>query len=182
MTRKARFGWWVAAVVGALASPLWMVLGGSEKVWLMVATAQSLVSLTGMVWLLRTTPWDAMRLPGWVSAAVIGAGFLWLTNVPVRAPQKFFVLAFGLLVILLVASMRAEWKSRLWTMALVLWHPAMAVYAHDGVAAGSVASYGLMISIVGAFTAAHFVAKRERGMAAWACWGVSVVGMVWAVM
>lgn len=180
MTRQARFGWWVAAVVGALASPLWMVLGGGEKVWLMAATAQSLVSLTGMVWLLRTTPGDAIRLPGWASAAVIGAGFLWLTNVPVRAPQKFFVLAFGLLVILLVASMRKASRSQVWMMVLVLWHPAMAMYA-QGFAAPR-AGHGVLIAMMGAFAAAHFVSKGERGMMAWISWGVSAGAMVWIVI
>ncbi len=146
------------------------------------ATAQSLVSLTGMVWLLRTTPGDAIRLPPVVSVAVIGAGFLWLANVPVRAPEQFFVLALGIVVILLVTSMRAEWKPRIWTSALALWHPAMAMVVHGVAKSAPATAPGVVIAMLGAFVAAHCAMKADRGRAMWISWFVSAAATVWILV
>lgn len=179
ITRRQRFALWAAVVVVVLASPVWLMLGGVDRVWMMVGVAQSLAGLTGMVWLLRTTPGDAIRLPWWVSVVVIFGGFFWLTNVPVHAPNSFNALMFAMLVILIVVSEKPSLRTPLWAVTLAMWHPATAMYVQSIGATN--ASRGVVIATMGAFVAAHFVNKDDRGTAAWFSWCVSVGAMVWAV-
>lgn len=174
MSRRARFGWWVVAVLGALAAPVWLIFGGGEKAWLMAATAQSLVSLTGMVWLLRSTPGDAVRLPIEVSVLVIGAGYVWCL---LASGGSLWTVVIGALVGFLVVAWAAHGRrDRVWACVLVLWHPVMfaGVRRIDGVRDAL-----LIAATACAVTTAYQMARRRDR--AWHVWvwligGVMMMG------
>lgn len=73
MSPRLRFGLWVAAVTGCALSP---VLFRLVAPW--AGAAWQCVCLGGILALYSTTPADAIKLPGWLSRAIIVGGMvLW---------------------------------------------------------------------------------------------------------
>lgn len=130
LSRRARFNWWIVVVVAALAAPLWMLIGGATAEMRVAAAIQSSAALAAMVWLLATTPRNAIRLPVWLSLAVVWIGVLWHVLVSDAAAHLFgglFLLIFPAATI--GAAFQASrdpvrrQRSSPWDWATFLWHP-----------------------------------------------------------
>lgn len=78
MSRGQRFMVWAVVVLVCLAAPLWMLVFGESQLSRSAACLHSMIGLTAMLWLLRTTPTDAIRLGPVASMLLILGGFVWM--------------------------------------------------------------------------------------------------------
>ncbi|MEM1186043.1 MAG: hypothetical protein AAGI53_13715 [Planctomycetota bacterium] len=181
MTPRVRFTVWVGAAFGTFAAAFvrsWMVEPGFVH---LVLTCLNLAGVGGMLWLLLTTPVDAIKLNRWVSVAIVmvGGGLIlnasvwsmsrpweWVTTTEALWTQVhiFLMLTFGFWWWFPLCVIR--WRARLgalvghpsaWWGVVVMWSPvARPSSSLIGVFMGE-ASWGLIVSTVAllaSFTAA----------------------------
>lgn len=147
MTPNQRFQSWVAAAAGTFAAG---VANALLDGWLSFGvTLLQLAGLTWILWLLVTTPVDAIKLKRWVSAVVVITGFMVLFALRLvpfeflsEAPTEFRraalqivtlalwvgVLVMGPAVFFAAARFRRKWgtiigKPSAWWVVAVAWHP-----------------------------------------------------------
>ncbi|MEO1129910.1 MAG: hypothetical protein AAFX05_09435 [Planctomycetota bacterium] len=122
---RRRLGAWVIIVVLALAACAWPLLVQSHT-GALLAAAQSIAALTGMLALLLTTPSNAIRLRWPTSAAIIGAGAVALPLVASAGNEVIGTLFAGfcaLLVLGILLTPNAPLSA--WWGVLLLWHPGL---------------------------------------------------------
>jgi|GEM_PF-3251676 len=154
MNPKVRLGWWVAAAVAtAGAMGLRLVEGELETAaWVIAGVVQG-VGLGGVVWLLATTPPEAIRLRPSTSWTVICVG-VWLQLVlAVDEADTTRVVAAGMLgglVPLLVWSTVLGEGASPWWAAVVGWGSWMPLLlAWEGTALGSESGSQALVRGVG---------------------------------
>lgn len=154
MTPKVRLGWWVvaaAATTGAMGLR-WIEGELETAAWVGAGVVQG-VGLGGVVWLLATTPSDAIRLRPSTSWTVICVG-VWLQLVlAVNEADATGVVAAGMLgglVPLLVWSTVLGVGASPWWASVVGWGSWMPLLlAWEGTALGSESGSLALVRIVG---------------------------------
>jgi len=129
LSRQARFNWWIAVVIAALAAPLWLLFGGWTTEMRLIASIHQIIVLTVMLWLIESAPIDAIKLPRVVSALVLVVGAAWMFAVG----TEFWVPRTGLLVraavlgasvvLFILASPKSKHEPSPWVIAFMPWHP-----------------------------------------------------------
>ncbi len=152
MNPRVRLSIWVVVVLGAIGAPLWLPLADIGSA---LALGQGVVSLGATLWLLRTTPDDAILVPAWLSTMALPVGVYCQAVLARGAGPSLqmsslyaLVLAFGGAWVLEFPD--SVWKrppetagSRIvssWWLALVAWHPALWIApagAHTDVRTGA---------------------------------------------
>jgi len=187
MSPRVRFLVWVGVVVGTLvaacgrsfAARWWL---GDPQWSLPIATTANLAGVGAMIWLLLTTPPEAIKLNRWVSVALISAGAgvilqsrVWAILPPWEAPgtpiealgHQAFLLTMnasvsGPIAILFAWRWRHRWGRLIgspspWWAIVLFWSPAVVpVSTSIGVRLGSFPWGGVVfiITSVAAFAAA----------------------------
>ena len=125
MSPKVRLGWWVITAAGAAGAMALRLVEGDQQAlaWALAGVLQG-GFLGGMVWLLATTPSDAIKLSPSTSWTIVCAG-IWLQLVlAVEKADGVHVVASGMLgglVPLLVWSTVLGVGASAWWAAVVGW-------------------------------------------------------------
>lgn len=128
MHPKQRFAWWVGTV-GVTAAAAWLRIMPTAMAWSLAGTLQG-AGLGGMVWLLLSTPRDAIKLRRETSWLLIGLGVWVQLALGLPDPSTGLLVAAGFIAVLgpvLVWSViLPEWASPWWAVPIV-WSPGMVV-------------------------------------------------------
>ncbi|MFG0305947.1 MAG: hypothetical protein ACF8Q5_07000 [Phycisphaerales bacterium JB040] len=194
MSPRVRLVWWIVCAAGTVAAMALRLVEGDPELaaWVGAGVVQG-VCLGGMVWLLATTPRDAIRLSPSTSWTVVCAG-VWLQLVlAVDTADGLHVVASGVLgglVPLLVWSTVLGVGASAWWASGVGWGAWMPLLlAWEGTALGSegwqvgvvrgVGIVGLLLSLacVGVLSGGFFEQGedgRAPGGSAGLRWGIGV--------
>lgn len=188
LTRQARLFAWILVIAAAALSCTLAYAGIATRG---VAAAGALAALSAMLWLLATTPGDAIRLPKPLSEITVLAGMVVLTWLATGHPG-FTPLAAAMMVVVGHArpgpgrqAPRWRWEWGLgnpWRLAPALWHPALWLTAlHPWQSALVWAGLGLCaaaaIGVLLATTAGFWT--RGIGLGIWVVVGAAALRMLW---
>jgi len=188
---------WAVVVNVALTAPAWIALIGEMTMGRLLGGMQSAIGLGAMLWLLLTTPADAIKLPGWLSALVIPLGTLGLNSIARLdwpLPPGGCLLCLGIVTAGLLAIeypelgrvkvVGAPRRGRLfssWWLALALWHPSLWVIDPLPMASSDPRRGWAMVSfaLAALVVLAPSVNARRVGVIGWiASWGAVVMMIV----
>jgi hypothetical protein len=187
MTPKRRLLVWIACVVCALGGPLGAAALKSSPGGWGWGEVLGLLGLTAFLWLLETTPADAIRLPRWLSEVVIAIGAAVLAWVALSDALGALLLGVAARVLVGVrfAIVRdrdrtqsrpnpAAWSP--WWATLLVWHPALgqALVEPGRVVIASLATAGV--------AALAPLGPRRIRVVAWIGWAASLgAWAVWSI-
>jgi hypothetical protein len=121
MTPRQRLAVWVAAVAGPLAAAPLRAFGGMVEAG---AIGVQAAAVLGMVWLVATTPADAIRLTRGTSWGVLALGAAWIQGWSVGWAAGVVIAAgFAVAAAWLIESDAAKVRRSPWWSVALLWAP-----------------------------------------------------------
>ena len=180
LSPRARFAVWAVAVGAwlAVSQARWLVIGGEPKLEYAVAGAQ-LAALGLILWLLTTTPPDAIKLPVAASEMLIAAG---AGAAALAASGDTRAFAVAIPAYLVARLCRAEFIGPVtpWWTVLFLWHPTLSYLLGQVLGTEPFVSLaaGAMLPLMIARLASVVSMARWR----WAAFGVGAAATLLALL